>query len=104
VVPILERQAGNAYLEWMYQFCGESNKYVREKVPDPKSPCWALSMMQQHKILVAVAAALSFGRQTSSCGNTVKESKLEWTTLTIGRLNGDNPYFNKFVLERGKQV
>jgi hypothetical protein len=47
----------------------------------------------------ATNTALTFGRQTSSCGITVKKIKLEGTTLTIGRLNGDNP---KFVVERAK--
>jgi hypothetical protein len=49
----------------------------------------------------ATNTALTFGRQTSSCGITVKKIKLEGTTLTVGRLNGDNP---KFVVERAKQV
>jgi hypothetical protein len=43
-------------LEWMGQFCGESDKSVREKcTPNPKSPWWALSLMQR-KILAAAAA------------------------------------------------
>jgi hypothetical protein len=46
-------------LEEMRRLCKESNKSVREKcMPVPKSPQWALSMMQ-HKILTAVAAAVS---------------------------------------------
>jgi hypothetical protein len=45
-------------LEWMGQFCNESNKSVRENcVLDATSPWWALSMMQR-KILVAAADAV----------------------------------------------